>query len=340
MSVVEHEVEMIKMLYLTTSRHFRPVLNEVNNTYRAAYAATLPGVELGGPGFHGTSPKEVLYLPAYVEEHFPHVDAVFIADPWHNFWDPCDDYPNCPPLVIGIDDVDKPVIIESGDSQFYYEETCAHLMARPQRGVAIRALSHAWRFDPSLETALPRSMPTFYLPHGAYPEMVEGSRGVEKTIDILVSGDLGVDYPARKRVDEALRQAPDLNVFRLSHPSVTGHRIVGPAFWQLIAKSRLALAGTNMFGNLTMRYLEIPACGSLAIGDVPLPEGEHDPWADHMVNIGDLDADGIADLLRVTLSSPDLLAAKSAAAQEFVLSHHTFRQEMLRVFKEIRRWLR
>lgn len=330
---------MFKLLYLTTSRHYRPLLNEVNNTYRATYAATIPGIVLGGPGFDGTDPKEVLYLPAYVKEHHPNVDAVFIADPWHNFWDPCDDYPNCPPLVAGIDDLECPVIIESGDSQFYYEETCAHLLANPARAVCIRALSHAWRFDPTTETVLPRSMPTFYLPHGAYPEMVEVSQGVEKDIDILVSGDTSADYPARQRVAEALRLAPDLNVFVLPHPSVTGHRIVGPAFWKLIARSKLALAGTNMFGNLTMRYLEIPASGSLVIGDVPTPEGEQDAWGDHMVDIGDLDASGIADLLRVTLASSGRLARRTAAAREFVLTRHTFRMEMQRVFTEIQEWL-
>lgn len=125
-----------KLLYITTSRHYRPLLNEVNNTYRAAHAATIPGIVLGGPGFDGTDRHAPLHLPDYVEAHHRDVDAVFIADPWHNFWAPCDDYPNCPPLVTGIDDLEYPVIIESGDSQFYYDETCTHLLAKPEPPLA------------------------------------------------------------------------------------------------------------------------------------------------------------------------------------------------------------
>lgn len=337
----------MKMLYLTGVRVYGPRLNEVNNAYRVAIAGQHPGVVIGGPGFDAPV-GEPIHLPAYVERVAADADVVFVSDPSHNFWDPCADYPNCPSLLSGIDELDVPVVIESGDSQFYQEEYTRHLQHRPDRAVAIRALSHAWRFDPELEPsyvgARPdpslRGRPVFYLPHGAYDEMVEVSRGIEKTVDVFFSGsDLPDSYPARARIAQALRSAPDIKTSWLPHPSDHPHTTVGPAFWRKIARARIAVAGTNAYRNLTMRYCEIPACGTLAIGDVPSPEGTRDEWARHMIDIGSMGTVEIANAIRAALFDTDFLSRRAAQAREFVLSRHHFKIEWARVFGEIERWI-
>lgn len=335
------------LLYLTASRAHGGKLNEVNNWHRAVVAGAHPGVMLGGPGFDAPV-GEVLHLPDYVGRVAPQADCVFVSDPSHNFWDPCDDYPNCPSLYSGIDDLDLPVVIESGDSQFYQEEYYRHLLHRPDRAVVVRAMSHAWRFDANLEPLHggPRppdgiaGRPVFYLPHGAYDEMVEVARGVEKTCDVFFSGsDLPDSYPARARIARALRAAPDIKTAWLPHPSDRPHDIIGPAFWKKIARARIAVAGTNAYGNLTMRYLEIPASGTLAIGDVPTGEAKLDAWGDHMIDIGAMGPAEIADAIRSALADPEVLARRTARAREFVLSRHHFRVEWARVFAQIERWI-
>lgn len=345
----------MRLLYLTACRAYSAKLREVNNTYRAAIAGTFPGVALGGPGFDAPV-GELLPLPEYVRRYYPDADVVFVADPWHNFWDPCPTYPDCPPLYSGIDEVDRPVILESGDSQFYHREIIGHLGARPDRAVAIRALSHEWRFSPDLPplTGEPTRPPAdlrarvFYLPHGAYPEMVEVARGVEKDCDVLFSGsDVAASYPARARIAQALRSAPGIKTRWLPHPSDQPHDIVGPKFWREVARARIAVAGTNVYRNLTMRYLEIPACGTLAVGDAPWPEGgkasqaRGEAWAEHMVLAAPQDGAGmIARKILDALADPAALAARTAAAREFVLSRHSFAAEWARVAGEIEQWWR
>ena len=338
----------MNLLYLTGARIYSPRLREVNNLYRAAHAGTLPGVTLGGPGFDAPLPQP-LPLPEYVKRFSPTVDAVFLSDPWHNFWDPCADYPNCPSLYAGIENLDLPVILESGDSQFYYAEIIKHLEAKPKkRAVAIRALSHRWRFAPSLprlvrnEPGPPANLDTaiFYLPHGAYPEMTEAARGVEKTCDVLFSGsDLPDSYPARARIAQALRKAPDIKTSWLPHPSDRPHDVIGPKFWRAVAGAKIAVAGTNAYRNLTMLYLEIPASGALAIGDAPWPEQERDAWGEHMIDIGDVGPEGVAMMIREALRNPAELSRRTHAAREFVLTRHSFRAEWARVMGEIEAWI-
>lgn len=341
----------MKLLYLTACRAYAGRLREVNNTYRAAIAGQHPGVTLGGPGFDAPI-GEPLDLPEYVRRYAPGTDAVFVSDPWHNFWDPCPTYPDCPLLYTGIDECPVPVVIESGDSQFYYGETINYVSGRRRdRAVAIRALSHRWRFDSMMASDATRQLGelgppggldcrVFYLPHGAYPEMVEAARGVSKDIDVLISGSVYPEsYPARARVAEALREhGHGIVVKQIPHPG-EGGTVIGPAFWRAIARSRFALAGTNIYRNLTMRYLEIPACGALAIGDVPHPESEHEPWAQHMMPVGDLPPRRIAEVIRLTLADPEALARKTAKAREWVLTQHSFRAEWARVVGEIEAWV-
>jgi hypothetical protein len=338
----------MRFLYLTGHLVYGSKLREVNNTYRAKIAGAIPGVWFGGQGFDAPI-GEPLWLPGYVRRVCPHADVVFLADPWHNFWDPCPDYPNCPPLYTGIDELGCPVIIESGDSQFYYAETIHHLQARPRRAVAIRALSHRWRFSPGskriatdTEPLPPEnlSVPIFYLPHGAYPEMVEASLGVPKQCDVLFSGsDLPDSYPARARIATALRRATDIHTVWLPHPSDSPHDVIGPKFWKEVAGARIAVAGTNAYRNLTMRYLEIPASGTLAIGDLPYPECNVDAWGDHMIDIGDAGPDEIADMVRVLIRDQETLVARTDAARSFVLSSHYFSAEFARFLSEVKAWI-
>lgn len=335
----------MNLLYLTACKLYGPHLNEVNNTYRAIYAARHHGVVLGGPGFDVPLGYPI-YLPEYARRRYPDCDCVFIADPWHVFWDSKYEYPNCPTIYTGIEDLDLPLIIESGDSQFYYEEIISLLTQWEKRSVCIRAMSHRWRFDPSEdghvqnEVGPPESLdaPIFYLPHGAYDEMVEASRGRTKCLDVLFSGSEHAEsYPARAKIAEALRSMNGIEVGWIPHPS-SGHRVIGPAFWKLIASAKLAVAGTNAYKNLTMRYIEIPACGTMVIGDLPDPESDTEPWRDHIVNVGGKSTNEISELIRETLSSENL-DRRTTRAREFILSRHKFSIHWSRVMDEIESWI-
>jgi len=374
----------MNLLYLTGVRVYGPHLAEVNNAFRAWTVARNPSVRLGGLGFDGQPLARPVHLPDYLaalaaQGYRP--DAVFLSDPWHNFWDPCADYPNCPSLYSGIDDIadmGAGLIVESGDSQFYYAETLRHLAVNPRSAVCIRALSHRWRFckhgddramvgaeQPSTLGGVVRKdakeacaehraaglacddltcrlirRPILYLPHGAYPEMAAVSQGVAKEVDVLFSGsDMPDSYPARGRIATALRsaRAAGLTVDWLPHPSDAPPGVIGPDFWRRVARARLAVAGTNAYGNLTMRYLEIPACGTLAIGDVPVGEGDAEPgWREHMVVVEPDDGpDVITDKIRAAVADP-ALPERTARARDFVYRHHSFAREATRVLDEVR----
>jgi hypothetical protein len=115
--------------------------------------------------------------------------------------------------------------------------------------------------------------------------------------------------------------------------------VIGPAFWRRAAGAHIGVAGTNCYQNLTMRYLEIPACGTLAIGDLPRPEAEQDRWAEHMIDIGSLPSEGIVSEIRRLLVAKDELAQRTIAATEFVVSRHSFKTHFQRVFDEIESWI-
>lgn len=365
----------MRLLYLSAAR-VAAALKETNNWPRAWTFARSPDVRIGGPGFDGTPLDRPLHLPDYVRA-VGGCDAVFLSDPWHLFWEPCDDYPNCPSLYSGIDDLADMgvgVIVESGDSQFYYAETLRHLAANPRSAVCIRALSHRWRFcDPYADqefggdswawdearrgeiAALGVDVgdfgapwrqvlgdcPILYLPHGAYPEMAAVAQGVAKEVDVLFSGsDLPDSYPCRGRLATALRSsaAAGLTVDWLPHPSDAPPGVIGTDFWRRIARARLAVAGTNAYGNLTMRYCEIPASGTLAVGDVPVGEGDVEPgWREHMLAIDPTDGPfAIVDKVKAALADPVALAERTARARDFVYRHHSFAREATRVLDEVR----
>ena len=318
----------MRILYLTGVQLYRDRLREVNNTYRAMIFGALPDVILGGPGLCGAPASYPLHLPDYVRR--VGADVVLLSDPWHDFWTPCPEYPDCPPLYSGIDDlagIGVGLVIESGDSQFYWAETVRHLAANPRSAVAIRSEAHRWRFETPNGMGLgvlniPSDRPILYLPHGAYDDMVAASLGVEKRYDVAVSGSLDPEnYPARARVATALRlaDAADLRVDWIPHPA-DGGTDIGPAFWRRIAASRIAVAGTNAYGCLTMRYLEIPASGALAIGDVP---AEAPDLRDHMSAVDPDDGPHqILAKIREAIAAP---ADRVARARAHVLSRRSFR---------------
>ena len=312
----------MRVLYLSGAEMYKSKLREVNNTYRAKVFGSLPGVTVLYP----SSPLDVFHLVANAS---PKPNAVFISDPWHNFWDPCVDYPNCPSLytrIANLDELDVAVIIESGDSQFYYEETVELLRGIRRSGVAIRSKAHHWRFAN-------KNKPIFYLPHGAYAEMRQADS--VKLYDVLFSGSEHPDsYPVRSRVATALRNTKhSMSVDWLPHPSDKQHDVIGPKFWPRVAQSRLAVAGTNAFACLTMRYLEIPASGSLAIGDVPNEAECLEEFMGVIVRPGMSPFD-IRDAIVAAVHAPDY-QTRVAAACRHAFAHHSFESHAKRVLAEI-----
>ena len=314
---------MMQMLYLSGAGIYEGKLKEVNNTYRARIFGSIPGVTTAYPA----EPIDVRPLAAAKP------DVVFISDPWHNFWDPCDTYPDCPSLYEGIEDLadagGTAIVIESGDSQFYYEETLRLLSHIPRSGVAIRSETHRFRFES-------RNRPIFYLPHGTYKEMQH--LPLEKNHDVLFSGSEHPDsYPVRARIATALRSTENnFNVDWLPHPSDSPHDVIGLHFWNRASFSRLGVAGTNAYKCLTMRYLELPAAGALAIGDVP---SEAPCLEEHLVVVRDgMGPFEIRDAISDALHDPNYFE-RVRKAQEHVYAHHSFKDHAMRVCKEIEKEL-
>jgi len=117
-----------------------------------------------------------------------------------------------------------------------------------------------------------------YLPHHANPEIFY-NQYLEKDIDILIAGVIKEkNYPLKYRISELIKKKLEktYNVFLLSHP---GYNIddaytdkIQKEFAYYINRSKLVIACTSSYNYRLGKYVEIPMCGGVIVGDIPYEE--------------------------------------------------------------------
>jgi hypothetical protein len=121
---------------------------------------------------------------------------------------------------------------------------------------------------------------TAILPHHFDAGTFKFSPGVEKKYDILIYGDLGSAYPFRRRLYELVcKNMQDLKLKFVRRPGYMLKK--GGKFCSIdvvkkhrrllakgISQSRLCVATKSKFDYFVCKYLEIPAAGSVVVGDL------------------------------------------------------------------------
>jgi hypothetical protein len=124
------------------------------------------------------------------------------------------------------------------------------------------------RFFPEV-AALKRAV---WVPHAASPEFMMPLNDSAQNV-VFLSGKIDDYYPLRQRL-KALAEKTELQVVELSHPGYEcrhNHetsQAVGAGYARRINASRAAFTDASKFKYVLAKFFEIPATGSLLVGDV------------------------------------------------------------------------
>jgi hypothetical protein len=145
-----------------------------------------------------------------------------------------------------------------------------------------------------------------YLPHHANPEIFY-NQYLEKDIDILIAGVVKEkNYPLKYRLSELVKKYLDTThkVHTLCHP---GYNIddaytdkIQKEFAYYINRSKLVIACTSSYNYRLGKYVEIPMCGGVIVGDIPYEEP--DDFRKFVVEVNmEMSDDEILDKIRGVL---------------------------------------
>jgi len=130
--------------------------------------------------------------------------------------------------------------------------------------VLLRARDHA----PAFRALLPGTR-VEWLPFGFDP-IVFHDYGEARVHDVAIVGHLGVDaYPVRER---ARRVLLDQDRFSVLDACIAGDRpplLTGEGYARVLGMARVAIATCGIPRYVHQKYLEIPACGTLLVGNEP-----------------------------------------------------------------------
>lgn len=116
-----------------------------------------------------------------------------------------------------------------------------------------------------------------YLPHHANPEIFY-NQNLQKDIDILVAGIIKeTHYPLKFRLDKLIKN--NLKSYKIHYLKHPGYNIddaytdrIQKEYAYYINRSKLVIACTSSYNYRLGKYVEIPMCGGVIVGDIPYEE--------------------------------------------------------------------
>lgn len=166
-----------------------------------------------------------------------------------------------------------------------------------------------------------------YLPHHANPEIFY-NQYLEKDIDILIAGVIKEkNYPLKYRLSELVRKKlKNYNVYTLCHP---GYNIddaytdkIQKEFAYYINRSKLVISCTSTYKYRLGKYVEIPMCGGVIVGDIPYEE--KDDFRKFVVEVNmEMRDDEILDKIIGVLRNQDLLFKYSLIGEAWAKKYTT-----------------
>ena len=166
-----------------------------------------------------------------------------------------------------------------------------------------------------------------YLPHHANPDIFY-NQYLDKDIDILIAGVVKErNYPLKYRLSQLVKKyLQTYNVHTLSHP---GYNIddaytdkIQKEFAYYINRSKLVIACTSLYKYRLGKYVEIPMCGGVIVGDIPYEE--QDDFRKFVIEVNmEMTDDEIIDKIRGALADQELLLKNSLIGEVWAKKYTT-----------------
>jgi len=119
-----------------------------------------------------------------------------------------------------------------------------------------------------------------YIPHHANPSIFY-NQFIEKDIDILIAGVIKEKhYPLKRRLYNLITQnIKDFKVHIHQHPKYIHNDAytdrIQKEFAHLINRSKIVVSCTSAYNYRLGKYVEIPMCGSVILGDIPYEDADN-----------------------------------------------------------------
>ena len=166
-----------------------------------------------------------------------------------------------------------------------------------------------------------------YLPHHANPEIFY-NQYLEKDIDILIAGVIKEkNYPLKYRLSQLVKNhLQKYNIHTLSHPGY----IIDDAYSNKIQKdfayyinrSKLVISCTSSYNYRLGKYIEIPMCGGVIVGDIPYEE--QDDFRKFIVEVNmEMTDDEILNKIKMVLENRELLLKYSLIGEAWSQKYTT-----------------
>lgn len=166
-----------------------------------------------------------------------------------------------------------------------------------------------------------------YLPHHANPEIFY-NQYLEKDIDILIAGVVKErNYPLKYRLLQLVKKyLENYSIHTLVHP---GYNIddaytdkIQKEFAYYINRSRLVISCTSSYNYRLGKYVEIPMCGGVIVGDIPYEEP--DDFRKFVVEVNmEMSDEEIVDKIKMALENRELLLKYSLIGETWAQKYTT-----------------
>jgi hypothetical protein len=166
-----------------------------------------------------------------------------------------------------------------------------------------------------------------YLPHHANPDIFY-NQYLEKDIDILIAGVIKEkNYPLKYRLSNLVKNfLKTYNVHILQHP---GYNIddaytdkIQKEFAYYINRSKLVISCTSSYNYRLGKYVEIPMCGSVIVGDIPYEE--QDEFRKFIVEVNmSMSDDEIINKIKSVLENKELIIKYSLIGETWAQKYTT-----------------
>jgi hypothetical protein len=166
-----------------------------------------------------------------------------------------------------------------------------------------------------------------YLPHHANPDIFY-NQYLEKDIDILIAGVIKEkNYPLKYRLSNLVKKyLQKYKIHILQHPGYSINDAytdkIQKEFAYYINRSKLVISCTSTYNYRLGKYVEIPMCGGVIIGDIPYEE--QDDFRKFIVEVNmSMTDDEIIDKIKNTLENQELLLKYSLIGEAWAQKYTT-----------------
>lgn len=181
------------------------------------------------------------------------------------------------------------------------------------------------RFFPEVSSA----KQVVWVPHAASPEfMLPMNEHAENMI--LLSGKINSHYPLRQQL-KTIADQPEFRIIEHSHPGYqcnydhASSVAVGGGYARRINQFRAAFTDASRFNYVVAKYFEIPAAGSLLLGDAAVEKELADLGFHRWVHFVPVSEQTLEDVIRYVLddTNHDRLDEIRRSSQKLIRERHT-----------------